>query len=304
MSNIIETHQLSFSFSKGKKIINNLSIHVPTGSIYGFLGPNGAGKTTTMRLLTNILPDDTNSISFFGQPLSQQLPRAFSKVAALVETPALHYHLSGYDNLRYAARMRGVPYSKIEPALDMVEMTYAKKQQVKQYSFGMKQRLAIAICLLSEPELLMLDEPVNGLDPAGMVHIRQLLMKINKERGTTIFVSSHLLNEIEKMCSHIGIIHLGSLQFEGSIAALSQRFEKCLVEFEITNASHWVQQLTARNLPSQYIGENHLTVSLNHKEELPALIKQLVDEGALLYKVKLREGLEEWFISITNNVSK
>lgn len=304
MSNIFETHQLNFSFSKGKKIINNLSIHVPAGSIYGFLGPNGAGKTTTMRLLTGILPDDTNSISFFDQPLSRQLPGAFSKVAALVETPALYYHLSGYDNLRYAARMRGVPYSKIEPALDMVEMTYAKKQRVKQYSFGMKQRLAIAICLLSEPELLMLDEPVNGLDPAGMVHIRQLLIKINRERGTTIFVSSHLLNEIEKMCSHIGIIHLGSLRFEGSITELSQKFDTCLAEFEIAEAEQWVQRLTGHNHSAHLTDGNHLSVSLNNKAELPALIKQLVDEGAQLYTVRVRGGLEEWFISITDNVSK
>ncbi|PGH37727.1 MAG: multidrug ABC transporter ATP-binding protein [Candidatus Nephrothrix sp. EaCA] len=299
MPNIIETHQLSFSFSKGKKIVNNLSLNVPVGSIYGFLGPNGAGKTTTMRLLTRVLPDDTNSISLFGKPVREQLPQAFSKIAALLETPALHYHLSGYDNLRCAAKLRGVSCSKIDSTLEMVEMTYAKKQRVKQYSFGMKQRLAIAICLLSEPELLMLDEPVNGLDPAGMRHIRQLLIKINKETGAAIFISSHLLNEMEKMCSHVGIIHLGSLKFEGSISELSKKFIGCAAEFEISEAEKWASRLTALNRAAQHIDENHLLVSLNNKEELPALIKQLAADDARIYKVKVRGGLEEWFISLT-----
>ena len=304
MSNIIETHRLSFSFSKGKKIVSDLSIHVPAGSIYGFLGPNGAGKTTTMRLLTRVIPDETNSISLFGKRVRGQLPGMFSKMAAMMETPALHYHLSGRDNLRYAAKMRGVSYSKIDTALEMTDMLYAKNQPVKQYSFGMKQRLAISVALLSEPELLLLDEPVNGLDPAGMVHIRQLLMKINKERGTTVFVSSHLLNEIERMCSHIGIIHLGSLKFEGSIGELSQKFDKCEAELEVADAGKWVQQLNERNYSAVRIDDNHLSVSLRDKQELPAVTKQLIEIGASLYTVKVREGLEDWFISLTNNFSK
>jgi ABC-2 type transport system ATP-binding protein len=169
MKYIIQTSNLDFQYSKNKKILNNLSINVLKGSIYGFLGPNGAGKSTTMRLLTGIIPDDSNSIFLFEKPIESQIPDVFEKVGALVESPALYLHLSGYDNVKYIALLRQVPLSKIDEVLELVDLTAHKKQKAKQYSLGMKQRLAIAMALLSEPELLFLDEPVNGLDPNGIV---------------------------------------------------------------------------------------------------------------------------------------
>ncbi len=213
MENIIETKNLNFQFNKHKKIIDDLSIHVPKGSIYGFLGPNGAGKSTTMRLLTGIIPDDTNAIKLFSNTIESQQPQVFHRMGTLVESPALYLHLSGENNLKYMAKIRGISHEKIDEVLELVDLTHARKQKAKQYSLGMKQRLAIAMALLSEPELLLLDEPVNGLDPNGIIEIRKLLVKINQEKGITIFISSHLLSEIEKMCTHVGIIAKGKLKF-------------------------------------------------------------------------------------------
>jgi len=195
---IIQTDNLNFEYSKSKKVLDSISINVPKGAIYGFLGPNGAGKSTTMRLLTGIIPEQGNAIKLFNQPLKEQLPLVFYKIGSLVESPALYLHLSGIDNLRYIAKLRAIPEEKIRETLELVSLQNDSHRKVKFYSLGMKQRLAIAMALLSEPELLLLDEPVNGLDPNGIIDIRKLLIKLNKERGVTLFVSSHLLSEIEK----------------------------------------------------------------------------------------------------------
>ncbi|MEO0046121.1 MAG: hypothetical protein RL705_1312, partial [Bacteroidota bacterium] len=174
---IIQTESLNFEYSKHKKVLNNISINVPKGSIYGFLGPNGAGKSTTMRLLTGIIPEQGNAIKLFEQPLQEQLPMVFSKIGSLVESPALYLHLSGIDNMKYIAKLRNIPENKIHETLELVDLTKDSNRKAKNYSLGMKQRLAIAMALLSEPELLLLDEPVNGLDPNGIIDIRKLLIK-------------------------------------------------------------------------------------------------------------------------------
>ena len=195
---LIQTEGLNFQYSKNKKVLNDISIHVPKGAIYGFLGPNGAGKSTTMRLLTGIIPEQGNAIKLFGNSLQEQLPFVFTKIGSLVESPALYLHLSGIDNLKYIAKLRNIPEAKINETLELVDLSRDGNRKAKQYSLGMKQRLAIAMALLSDPELLLLDEPVNGLDPNGIIDIRKLLIKLNQEKGVTIFVSSHLLSEIEK----------------------------------------------------------------------------------------------------------
>src|SRR5690606_18278062 len=156
---IIQTKGLDFNFSKSKKAVDNLSLNVPKGSIYGFLGPNGAGKSTTMRLLTGIIPDDSDAIEIFGESLQKQLPERFNRLASLVESPALYLHLSGYNNLKYIAKIRKVDTSRIDEMLKIVDLYDDRNRKVKQYSLGMKQRLAIAMALLSSPEILLLDEP-------------------------------------------------------------------------------------------------------------------------------------------------
>ena len=301
MKYIIQTSNLDFQYSKNKKILNNLSINVPKGSIYGFLGPNGAGKSTTMRLLTGIIPDDSNSIFLFEKPIESQIPNIFEKVGALVESPALYLHLSGYDNVKYIALLRQVPLSKIDEVLELVDLTAYKRQKAKQYSLGMKQRLAIAMALLSEPELLFLDEPVNGLDPNGIVEIRKLLVKINKEKGVTIFVSSHLLSEIEKMCTHIGIISKGTLKYEGTMEDLSRKFETCKIQITLDEAESWKEKLSSKYANVVLEEQNKITMNLNHTSEIPDFAKQIIQEGARIYEIKILEGLEEWFMNLTEN---
>lgn len=301
MKYIIQTSNLDFQYSKNKKILNNLSINVPKGSIYGFLGPNGAGKSTTMRLLTGIIPDDSNSIFLFEKPIESQIPEVFEKVGALVESPALYLHLSGYDNLKYIALLRQVPLSKIDEVLELVDLTAHKRQKAKQYSLGMKQRLAIAMALLSEPELLFLDEPVNGLDPNGIVEIRKLLVKINKEKGVTVFVSSHLLSEIEKMCTHIGIISKGVLKYEGTMEDLSRKFETCKIQITLDEAESWKGKLSSKYANVALEEQNKITMDLNHTSEIPDFAKEIIQEGARIYEIKILEGLEEWFMNLTEN---
>ena len=297
---IIQTQALHFEYSKHKKVLDNISINVPKGSIYGFLGPNGAGKSTTMRLLTGIIPEQGNAIQLFGQPLQEQLPMVFSKIGSLVESPALYLHLSGIDNLRYIAKLRNIPEEKIHETLALVDLSRDGKRKAKQYSLGMKQRLAIAMALLNEPELLLLDEPVNGLDPNGIIDIRKLLIKLNKEKGVTIFVSSHLLSEIEKMCTHVGIISKGKLRFEGTMQELSKAAGLCKIQLTIDEAQKWQNELEANYQNVNLVAQNQLTVDIGNKELIPDFIKTLISKNASIYEVKILDGLEEWFMTITN----
>lgn len=296
----IQTESLSFQYSKNLKVLDSISINVPKGSIYGFLGPNGAGKSTTMRLLTGIIPEQGNAIKLFGKPLQSQLPEVFTKIGSLVESPALYLHLSGIDNLKYTAKLRNISEEKIHEVLALVDLTKSGNRKVKQYSLGMKQRLAIAMALMSEPELLLLDEPVNGLDPNGIIDIRKLLVKINREKGVTIFVSSHLLSEIEKMCTHVAIINHGKLRFEGTMQELSKKTSLCKIQITIDEATKWQLELEKKYNDVILLSENQLTLHIGQKELIPDFIKNLVSKNAVIYEVKILDGLEEWFMSLTN----
>ena len=296
---IIRTQNLDFYFSKSKKAIDNLSLNVPKGSVYGFLGPNGAGKSTTMRLLTGIIPDDSDSIEIFGKSLQKQFPEIFNQLGCLVESPALYLHLSGGNNLKYIAKIRGVEDSRIDEILKIVDLYEDRNRKVKQYSLGMKQRLAIAMALMSNPEILLLDEPVNGLDPNGIIEIRKLLIKVNQEFGTTIFVSSHLLSEIEKMCTHVGIISKGKLRFEGTIKELSQNFGQCKIIISLKNPGEILEKIPQEYNVIEIETESKISVSLPDKEMIPDLTKKLITLGAEIYEIKIQEGLEEWFMSLT-----
>jgi len=297
---IIQTQSLTFRYSKQRKVLDNVSLNIPKGSIYGFLGPNGAGKSTTMRLLTGILPQQDKSISMFGKPLHEQLPQVFEKVGSLVESPALYLHLSGYNNLKYIAKLRNVPLSRIDEILELVDLTKDAKRKAKQYSLGMKQRLAIAMALLDEPELLLLDEPVNGLDPNGIQDIRRLLVRLNKEKGVTIFVSSHLLAEIERMCTHVGIISKGKLRFEGSIEELSKFSGTCKIRITLKDAEKWQNELSQKHENIVLENSSQVTLELESREDIPQFTKDLVNKGADIYEIKILDGLEEWFMALVN----
>lgn len=297
---IIQTKSLNFRYGKQRKVLDDVSLNIPKGSIYGFLGPNGAGKSTTMRLLTGILAEQDEAISIFGKPLKTQLPQVFENIGALVESPALYLHLSGYNNLKYIAKLRNVPETRIAEVLELVDLTRDAKRKAKQYSLGMKQRLAIAMALLSEPELLLLDEPVNGLDPNGIQDIRKLLVKLNREKGVTIFVSSHLLAEIEKMCTHVGIISNGKLRFEGTIEDLSKKSGLCKIQLTVKEAPQWYEKLLVEFPEAKLENATQISLELPDREAIPVFTKNLVERGARLYELKILEGLEEWFMSLVN----
>lgn len=296
---MIKTEKLSFSYSKKQKILKNVNINVPKGSIYGFLGPNGAGKSTTMQLLTGILVSEEESISVFGKEIKSQIPEMFTKIGALVESPSLYLHLSANDNLRCITTLKNIDKSKIPEVLELVGLSKNRDQKVKKFSLGMKQRLAIAMTLLGDPELLLLDEPVNGLDPTGMTEVRQLLIKLNKERGITIFISSHLLDEIQKMCTHIGIIHEGELQFEGTMEELSLLADNCTILVEIGNLKEHISIIKEAYPTLVVESENQFKISLPNKEDIPAFSKFLINKNIPVYELRIEEGLENWFLTLT-----
>ncbi|BCL81039.1 ABC transporter ATP-binding protein [Ktedonobacteria bacterium brp13] len=197
--------------------VNNLNLSIKRGEIFGFLGPNGAGKTTTIRMIFGLATPTAGTIEIFGQNALQQRANVLPRVGALIETPALYLYMSGRNNLRaVAATLGGVSDARIDEVLKIVGLYGRQKDRVKTYSLGMKQRLGVAIALLQDPDLLILDEPANGLDPAGIVEMRDLMHSLSEE-GKTVLISSHLLSEIQQICTRVAIINLGQLVTETTI---------------------------------------------------------------------------------------
>ncbi len=297
----IETKNLNYAFSKYRKAINNLSLQVPEGSIFGFLGPNGAGKTTTMRMLVGMLPSDQDNVFLMGKSLRKSMPQVFENIGTLIETPSLYLHLNGYNNLKIICILRGIKIDKINATLDLVGLLQDGKRKVKEYSLGMKQRLGIAMALLSNPKLLLLDEPVNGLDPAGMVEVRELLKKLNREHNITVFISSHLLNEIEKTCTHISIIHKGNLQYQGSLSDLQQSQGLAKeVTFNVNDAIVVEPIVKLQFNSARAINRNTLVFQFEQEEDISQINKWLVGQGINVSGINSKLGLEDWFMKITS----
>src|SRR6185503_17544218 len=226
---LIETRGLSRRFG-AQVAVDDLNLLVPAAGVYGFLGPNGAGKTTAIRMLLGLIRPDAGEVRLFGQPLMGNHRALMSRVGALVEAPSLYPHLTGRENLEVTRRLLGSPRALIDVALETVRMTRDANRRVREYSLGMKQRLGLALALLNKPQLLILDEPTNGLDPAGIHEMRDLIRRLPAEFGATIFLSSHLLSEVEQIAGHIGIIHQGRLLFQGALDELqAQQRERLIV---------------------------------------------------------------------------
>ncbi|TDE11018.1 ABC transporter ATP-binding protein [Dyadobacter psychrotolerans] len=297
---IIETQDLNFGFDRHRQLIKNLNIMVPRGSIYGFLGPNGAGKTTTIRLLLGLLSAVPNKIYLFRQPLEENKMSIFSRIGALIEQPSLYEHLSGRDNLIVTQRLRNIRANRVEEVLKIVDLHKDARKRVSAYSMGMKQRLGIAIALLAEPDLLILDEPINGLDPNGIIEIRELLIKLNQENGTSIFLSSHQLPEIEKLVTHLGIIDNGQLIFQGTIQDLGfaqGRHSHLKIE---TNDNTKAQILIEETFGLRLSNDgNYLEVTYGDKEQIASLCNLLVSAGISIFHIeKAKSDLESLFLNI------
>ncbi|WP_312901714.1 ABC transporter ATP-binding protein [Chryseobacterium taichungense] len=300
MENIIRIQNLSFGFSKSKPVLKDISLSVPKGSIFGFLGANGAGKSTTMKMLIGSIPDENNTIRIFEEKLSDLYPDGFHKIGSLIDTAAFYDHLSGWDNLLVISRLRNLPLSECERVLHLVGLWESRNMKMKRYSLGMKQRLAIAITLLGKPDLLILDEPVNGLDPNGMLEIRELLIKLNKEEGVTIFISSHLLQEIEKMITHLAIISHGEIRFAGSIKDLNEMYRYNRIKIGLIDAAVFINEIPESYSPKM-LNETSIEVTAASREDITDLVKKLILKDAAIFEVKNSAGLEEWFMEITKN---
>ncbi len=223
MTYIIKTKNLTKSTNNHIRV-KNIALKVPKGCVYGFLGPNGAGKTTTLKLLLGLLKPTEGTISFFGEQITDKNRLSILKnTGSLIESPSYYGHLTGLENMQIIAKLKNTPAAEIEQVLDTVRLLEQRDKKVKQYSLGMKQRLGIAMALLGNPRILILDEPTNGLDPAGIQEIRKFIKNLPLTRQMTVIVSSHLLNEVEQMADMVGIINHGELIFQGTMQELEAK---------------------------------------------------------------------------------
>lgn len=297
---IIQTEGLSYSFATGVPTLQDINLRVPRGSIFGFLGPNGAGKTTTLRLLLGLLRNQKGRLEIFGQAMQGHRREILRRLGSIIEQPSLYGHLTARENLEIYHRIHQVPRNRIEEVLKLVGLEQTGRKKARQFSLGMKQRLSIAIALLHEPELLILDEPTNGLDPNGIIETRELIKKLNREKGTSILVSSHILHEVERMATHVGIIHKGKLLFQGTLPELQQmKSSQAGLELE-TDDNEKAITLLADQHPVKH-GESRLLLPYRDREQAAAINRQLVNAGLKVYALHPQQSdLEQLFIDITN----
>jgi ABC-2 type transport system ATP-binding protein len=297
---VIHTEGLSFNFGD-QQVVKSLALQVPEGSIYGFLGPNGAGKTTTIKLLLNLLKTQHGSIHIFEQELQKNRISILSQIGSLIEQPAIYQHLTGKENLLNRALLLQVPAKRVDEMLDLVKLNSAANKKAGQYSLGMKQRLGIALALLSNPKLLILDEPTNGLDPNGIIEVRELLLKLVNHHQKTVFISSHLLAEVERMATHVGIINHGELLFQGSIKDL-EAISQPLIRIETDNTVDAANLLTRKHHTVADVTNDYIYVPYTSKEQMGDINTLLTQKGYIIFSiVKQQKDLEKLFLSITQN---
>ncbi|HEY4392275.1 MAG TPA: ABC transporter ATP-binding protein [Paenibacillus sp.] len=293
---VIQTRGLTKKY-RGRAAVNQLNLEIKKGDIYGFLGPNGAGKTTTIRMLLGLIRPTSGSISIFGRDLRKDKLAILKRIGSLVEYPSYYGHLNAIDNLEALRRILDVPKSRIDEVLEIVSLTSEARRPVKGYSLGMRQRLGIAASLLGNPELLILDEPTNGLDPSGIHEIRELIKSMPQQYGITVLVSSHLLGEIEQMAGTVGIIREGQMVFQDTISNLQQKASHHikLVVSEPESAL-WM----ARDLGSiGSLEENTLIFPGMQDTKVAKLVKHLVENGHDIYRVEQeKKSLEDIFMQV------
>lgn len=301
MTPIIEVNQLCKSFDRFNAV-NNLSFTVNKGDIFGFLGENGAGKSTTIRMLLTLIQPTSGNIQLFGEPLQQNRKSILQRVGAVIEKPDLYKYLSAYENLNLFAKMSGLKLSKntLMQQLDVVGLADRSHSKVKTFSQGMKQRLGIAVALVHDPQLIMLDEPTNGLDPQGIVDIRNLIMRLSQERGKTILVSSHLLSEIELIANRLLIIHKGEKVVEGSVKSLLDPAET-IIKIETSDNQHAFDLLKKwKHFENAVLNENEIHIKM-HKNETPFLVRFLTENKMDIFSVKHVNSLEDYFLNLTKS---
>lgn len=298
----IETKMLKKIYGE-QVAVNNVSLHIPKGHIYGLLGRNGAGKTSIMKLLLRLISATSGEVYIFGQPVINRERRLFKRIGAIIETPGFYSNLTGTENLEIFAKLRGVtkPHA-VEHALELVGLPYRDKKLFGEYSLGMKQRLGIANAIMHDPDLLILDEPINGLDPIGIAEVREFIRKLSVKEGKTILIASHILSEVSMIADDIGILDHGVLLEEETMEELKKKNQKCtLIEVsDVGKAAHILETIFSLSKSDYLIqGENQIKI-FKTKMDNARIISELVHKevGVSSFTEK-DDTLEDYFKKIT-----
>ena len=297
---VLELKNVSKSFGK-RKIIDNLNLEVQEGEIYGFLGPNGSGKTTTIKMILKLISSDSGEIKVNGYDTTKEFEKAMECIGAIVENPDLYKYMSGIDNLRLHARIRNISEERIQEVLELVELKGREKDKVGKYSLGMKQRLGLALTLLHKPKVLILDEPTNGLDPAGIKTLRDILKEISHKEGVAVFVSSHILSEMQLMCDKVAVLDYGKIVKVENIADTDDNKEEAIETVEIrANDLEKAESIIKEKFAIDTINENnHINITLP-AYKVPQIIKELAVADVEIKAVIPKEhSLEEIFFDAT-----
>ena len=300
ISNVLQIKNLQKGF-KDTQVVNLSSLSVQQGEIYGFLGPNGAGKTTTMKMILSLISRTAGEIEVFGQSIGTD-KQYLNQIGSMIEEPSYYPNLTGYENLLVFQKILGFDKKNIQETLKIVGLDQPKnkKKLVKDYSLGMKQRLALAFALVKKPRLLILDEPTNGLDPAGIHEIRELIIKLAKEQGITVFISTHILSEVEHIADRVGIINHGQLVYEGEIRKI-QSNKWLEVRGDFRGRREAISQvLFSYPCKMLEIQEDKLKLTNLADQQISSLLRDLIVEKVPIYEVKQeQETLESIFLNLT-----
>ncbi|WP_028594390.1 ABC transporter ATP-binding protein [Paenibacillus assamensis] len=294
---LVETSRLRKTFGD-YVAVNQVDMQIQRGQIYGFLGPNGAGKTTTIRMLLGLMRPSSGSIKMFGKDIRTNRIEILSRIGSLVESPSYYRNLTGYENLQATCKLLRANTSEIERVLKIVRLEEAAHRLVRQYSLGMRQRLGIALALLNNPDLLILDEPTNGLDPAGIFEIRELIKQLPQQYGITVLISSHNLAEMELTATHVGIIEQGSLIFQGTIQQLQQKNQPTLHIRVDENINEAISFLQDTHFPA-IRADDFIHIS-GHEQSAAKINDLLVRSGFRVSRLHVQtKSLEDIFLELT-----
>ena len=299
---VLEIKDLKKSFGK-RKVIDGISLEVKEGEIYGFLGPNGSGKTTTIKMILRLIEADSGEIKVNGYDTKKQFEKAMEYIGAIVENPDMYRYMTGRDNLKLHARIRNVDSKRIDEVLELVELKERADEKVGKYSLGMKQRLGLALTLLHKPKVLILDEPTNGLDPAGIKKLRDILKEISHKEGVAVFVSSHILSEMQLMCDKVAVIDNGKIVKTEEIAKVEEEKTE-IVELRVKEVEKAVQILKEKYDVEPKVEKNHIEITIL-TEQLPKVVKELaINDVEIKAVIPKEHTLEDIFFDATKGGKK
>lgn len=299
MDDIMETVGLQKSY-RGKLVVDDVSIHIPKGSIYGFVGPNGAGKSTVMKMILNLIYPESGEVRLFGEKVTDHSYEIFKRVGSIIENPYFYEKMTARQNLQLHCEYMGFPNKeRIDEVLQMVHLQNVEEKQIRHYSLGMKQRLAIARAILTHPEFLMLDEPINALDPEGIREMRNLFLRLNREEGTTIFISSHILSEVDLLADRIGVIRNGKLLTEVPIEEIHKRQTE-YISLQVDDVARAAALLEAMEIQNFSVTDSAFIRIYDTDISGKTLSKTMVENGVGVESLGRRQDtLEDYFFWLT-----